>query len=33
MIANNKGYENGWTHHILGRAIKAEYSDGSFKNL
>ena len=33
LIANNHGNLNGWTHHILGRAIKAEYSDGSFKNL
>lgn len=25
MIANNKGYENGWTRIIYGKAVKAEY--------
>ena len=25
MIANNKGFENGWTKIIYGKAVKAEY--------
>jgi SOS-response transcriptional repressor LexA len=25
MIANNHGYENGWTKNIFGRAVQAEY--------
>lgn len=27
LIANNKGYQNGWTHTIYGRVIKAECGD------
>lgn len=25
LIANNHGYENGWTHTIYGKAIESEY--------
>lgn len=32
LIANNKGYENGWTKTIYGKAVKAEHKDGN-KNL
>ena len=32
LIANNHGYENGWTKIIYGRAIKAEYG-GQTKTL
>jgi SOS-response transcriptional repressor LexA len=24
MIANNRGYENGWTHHVYGKVIHIE---------
>ncbi len=27
MIANNHGYENGWTKIIYGKAVKSEYRD------
>ena len=27
MIANNHGYENGWTKTIYGKAVKAEYTN------
>lgn len=33
LIANNHGHLNGWTHQVFGKAIKAEYSDGSSKLL
>ena len=32
MIANNHGWENGWTKVIYGKAIKAEYK-GNEKDL
>jgi len=25
LIANNRGYENGWTHKIFGKAIQIEF--------
>jgi len=25
LISNNHGYNNGWTHNIFGRVIRAEY--------
>jgi len=33
MIANNHGWENGWTKVIYGKAIKAEYSNNRVKDL
>ncbi len=27
LIANNHGYENGWTHTIFGRAIESEFKN------
>ena len=33
MIANNKGWENGWTHTIYGKAIKADYGNNCSKTL
>lgn len=27
MIANNHGYENGWTKTIYGKAVRAEYTN------
>jgi SOS-response transcriptional repressor LexA len=27
MIANNHGFENGWTKTIYGKAVKSEYRD------
>jgi len=27
LIANNHGHQNGWTHNIYGRVIKAEWGD------
>lgn len=27
LIANNHGYENGWTHIIFGKAIQSEYKN------
>ena len=32
MIANNKGWENGWTKIIFGKAIESEFK-GEFKKL
>lgn len=32
LIANNHGYENGWTRIIFGRAIQSEYKS-EIKNL
>ena len=29
MIANNHGYENGWTKTIYGKVIKAVFNDGT----
>jgi SOS-response transcriptional repressor LexA len=33
MIANNHNWENGWTRMIYGKAISAEYQDGTTKQL
>ena len=27
LIANNHGYQNGWTHKIYGRVVKAEWEN------
>ena len=32
LIANNHGFENGWTHQIFGKAIQAEWGN-EVKNL
>jgi len=32
LISNNKGYDNGWTMKIFGKALKAEYQ-GKEKSL
>lgn len=32
LIANNHGYENGWTRVIFGKAVEAEYM-GQMQNL
>ena|SRR6218665_835545 len=32
LIANNHGYENGWTRVIFGRAVQSEYN-GAIKDL
>lgn len=32
LIANNHGWENGWTRRIFGRAVKAEFK-GTEKDL
>jgi SOS-response transcriptional repressor LexA len=32
LIANNHGYENGWTHTIFGKAIESEFNN-QLKNL
>jgi signal peptidase I len=31
LIANNHGFENGWTKHIIGKAVSAEFKGDSKK--
>ena len=33
MIANNHGWENGWTKNIFGRAVHVKYDDGREFNI
>lgn len=33
MIANNHGWENGWTHTIFGKAIKVDYGNNQVFQL
>ena len=33
LIANNHGYENGWTHQIYGKVTQAEFPDGTIKEF
>lgn len=33
LIANNHGYQNGWTKKVFAKAVLVEYEDGTYREL
>ncbi len=33
LIANNHGYQNGWTHQVFGKVVRAVFPGGTVRNF
>jgi phage repressor protein C with HTH and peptisase S24 domain len=33
LIANNHGHQNGWTHQVFGKVVRAHFPSGNVRNF